>query len=109
VRLQNPRKPDYRKGDISDCLTKCGSAFESVLKVICDRKGWAYQQTDTAKVLVSIVLPHTSLESYFESLLMIIATLRNKLSSAHGAGTAVKQPARHIAQYTLNATACAMS
>jgi hypothetical protein len=26
---------DYRKGDIGDCLVKCASAFESVLKVIC--------------------------------------------------------------------------
>jgi hypothetical protein len=47
---------DYRKGDIQDCLTKCGSAFESVLKVICDRKGWAYNQTDAAKKLLDIVL-----------------------------------------------------
>ena len=27
---------DYRKGDYGDCLTKCGSSFESVMKVICD-------------------------------------------------------------------------
>ena len=99
---------DYRKADIQDCLTKCGSAFESVLKVICDRKGWAYKQTDTAKTLINIVLPNTGLDSYFEPLLIIIATLRNKLSSAHGTGTAVKQPARHIAQYALNATASAI-
>jgi hypothetical protein len=99
---------DYRKGDIPDCPTKCGSAFESFLKIICDRKGWAFRQTDTAKTLVNIVLPNTSLESYFEQLLLIIATLRNKLSSAHGSGTSIKQPAKHIAQYALNATASAM-
>jgi len=99
---------DYRKGDIQDCLTKCRSAFESVLKVICDRKGWTYKQNDTAKTLINTVLPKTGLDSYFEQLLLIIATLRNKLSSAHGAGTAVKQPARHIAQYALNATASAI-
>jgi hypothetical protein len=99
---------DYRKGDIQDCLTKCGSSFESVLKVICDRKRWAYKQTDPAKKLLDIVLPNTGLDSYFEPLLIIIATLRNKLSSAHGTGTAVKQPARHLAQYAPNATASAI-
>jgi hypothetical protein len=99
---------DYRKGDIQDCLTKCGSAFESVLKVICGRKGWAYKQTDAAKKLLDIVLQNTGLDTYFEAPLIIIATLRNKLSSAHGTGTAVRQPARHIAQYALNATASAI-
>src|SRR5204862_6479752 len=84
---------DYRKGDYGDCLTKCGSAFESVLKVICARKGWSYKQTDTAKTLINIVLSHTSLDTYFEPLLMVVSTLRNKLSTAHGAGAAVKQPA----------------
>ena len=99
---------DYRKADYSDCLTECGSAFESVLKVICDRKGWPYKQTDTAKALISTVISNTNLDSYFESVLTIIATLRNRMSSAHGAGTAVKEPAAHLAQYALNATASAI-
>jgi hypothetical protein len=99
---------DYRKGDIGDCLTKCGSAFESVLKVICDRKGWNYKQNDTAKTLIDTVLSHTNLDKYFHQLLIIVATLRNKLSSSHGAGTVVKQPPAHLAQYALNATASAI-
>jgi hypothetical protein len=99
---------DYRKGDIGDCLTKCGSAFESVLKVICSRKGWSYKQNDTAKTLINIILRQTALDPYFEQLLIIVATLRNRLSSAHGAGASVKQPARHLAQYALNATASAI-
>lgn len=28
---------DHRKGDYRDCLTKCGSAFESVMKVLCEK------------------------------------------------------------------------
>jgi len=99
---------DYRKGDFGDCLTKCGSSFESVLKVICDRKGWRYNQSDTASALIKIVLPNTNLGAYFEQLLIIVATLRNKLSTAHGTGTAIKQPSRHLAQYALNATASAI-
>ena len=99
---------DYRKGDIGDCLTKCASAFESVLKVICDRKGWKYGQTDTASTLIKTVLSNTTLGGYFEQLLIIIATLRNKLSTAHGGGTAPRTPPRHIGQYALNATASAI-
>lgn len=29
---------DYRKKDYGDCVVKCGSAFESVMKVICEQK-----------------------------------------------------------------------
>jgi len=99
---------DYRKGDYGDCLTKCGSAFESVLKVICDCKRWTYNQTDTAGPLVKVVLSQTGLDNYFEQVLLIVATLRNRLSSAHGGGTAARQPARHLAQYALNVTASAI-
>ncbi|MGA2146712.1 MAG: hypothetical protein ABSH49_17315 [Bryobacteraceae bacterium] len=99
---------DYRKGDIGDCLVKCGSAFEIVLKVICQRKRWPYKQTDTANTLIKTVLTNTSLENYFEPLLIIIATLRNKMSTAHGAGSTPRQVPRHLAQYALNITASAM-
>lgn len=99
---------DYRKGNLNDCIVKCCSAFESVLKVICERKRWSYKQTDAASTLVKTVLSNTALDSYFESLFLIIATLRNRLSSAHGAGTIAKQPSRQVAQYALNTTASAI-
>lgn len=99
---------DYRKGDYSDCLTKCGSAFESFMKIICDMKGWAYKQTDTSATLIKTILLNTTLEAYFEQLLIIVATLRNKLSSAHGAGTTPKVVSRQLAQYATNVTASAM-
>jgi hypothetical protein len=79
---------DYRKGDYGDCLTKCSSAFESTMKIICDRRGWPYSQNDAARPLVQIIFQHTQLEqNHFEQPLMHIATLRNKLSKSHGAGT----------------------
>lgn len=99
---------DYRKGDYSDCLTKCGSAFESFMKIVCDKKGWPYAETDTAQKLIKAIIPNTSLEPYFEQLLIIVATLRNKLSSAHGAGKKPKAVPQHLAQYATNVTASAM-
>ena len=47
---------DYRKGDYTDCITKCGSSFESIMKIICDRKSWDYKQTDTASTLLNNIL-----------------------------------------------------
>jgi hypothetical protein len=39
---------------------------------------------------------------------MLIATMRNRLSSAHGGGTAVRAVDRHVAQYALTSTAAAV-
>lgn len=99
---------DYRKGKFGDCLTKCGSAFESVMKILCERKGWPYNQTDTASTLIKTILGNTQLESYFESVLIIVATLRNKLSKSHGAGPTQRNVPRHLARYSINATASAI-
>jgi hypothetical protein len=100
---------DFRKGDHGDCLTKTASAFESVLKVICDRKGWSYRpDRDTAKELVKIVVENSTLDAYFTDVLLIVATLRNRLSPAHGAGINPRVVPPHRAQYALNAAASAI-
>lgn len=99
---------DYRKGDFGDCLTKCCSAFESVMKVICHHKGWQYQQTDTASALLSAIIKHTDLDPFFEHPLIIIATLRNRLSKSHGAGVEHKSVSQNKARFALNSTASAI-
>ena len=50
---------DYKKGDYGDCLTKSCSAFESVMKIVCDDKGWPYKQTDPASTLISTIIKNT--------------------------------------------------
>ena len=96
---------DYRKGDYRDCVVKCGSAFESVMKVICDLKGWPYQQNATASPLLDVVMGHSTLESFFTQPLLLVATIRNRLSSAHGAGNQPRTVDRHVAHFAINATA----
>jgi hypothetical protein len=96
---------DYRKGEYRDCLTKCCAAFESVMKIICEKKGWAYSQTDSAGSLVTILIKNLKIEPFFEPMLMIIATLRNRLSTSHGAGTKPKEVSQNLARYSLNMTA----
>jgi Domain of unknown function (DUF7014) len=99
---------DYQKMDYGDCLVKCGSSFESVLKSICHKRGWSYKQTDTAAPLLKIVLDQGGLDSFFEQPLLLVGTIRNRLSKAHGAGVASKSAPQHIARYAINATAAAI-
>ena len=96
---------DFRDGDYRDCVVKCGSSLESVMKVICDQKRWSYQQTDAAAKLLKEIIPRTTLDPFFEQPIMLIATVRNRLGKAHGAGTQQKAVPRHVASYVINATA----
>ena len=97
---------DYRRDNYGDCVTKCASAFESVLKIICERKSWPPQK-DAGKLL-NTVMSKTELPGFLRQPLIQIATIRNELGSAHGAGTQPKAVPNHLAQYTINATASAI-
>lgn len=97
---------DYRQGDYQDCLTKCGSAYESVMKVICEQKDWPPQR-DAAKLLDNI-LSRTNLPRFLRQPLIQAAVIRNELGSAHGAGTEPREVTAHLAQYAINVTASAI-
>jgi hypothetical protein len=99
---------DFRKADYGDWLTKCGSAFESVLKIVCARRKWPYSETDTASPLLKTVIGKSGLESFFEQPLILVATLRNKLSKSHGAGLTSRDVSEAKAEYAINATAAAI-
>jgi Domain of unknown function (DUF7014)/Abortive infection C-terminus len=99
---------DFRKKDYADCLTKCGSSFESVLKVICDRRKWAYSPRDTTASLLKTIISNSGLDGYYEHPLLIVATLRNRQSSAHGSGSTPRRPNQATAEYALTATAAAI-
>jgi hypothetical protein len=96
---------DYRHGDYGDCVTKCNSAMESVMKIICERRGWSYNPNDTAHKLTQIIISESGLDGFFDPLIGIIATLRNRLCSAHGAGTQRRSVPEHLARYAINVTA----
>lgn len=96
---------DYRKGDYRDCVAKCGSSLESVMKVICDQKRWSHPRNADASVLLKTILSHTNLAPFFKSHIQIIPIIRNELSSAHGAGTQQRVISRHVANFVINSTA----
>ena len=99
---------DYRKGNFSECLTKCNSSFESVMKVICEQNGWPYNQNDTAGVLIKNLVPKTALGPSFEQQLLVVPTIRNRYSTSHGKGIISVDTPKHIGQYAINATASAI-
>jgi len=99
---------DYRKGDFADCLVKCASSLESVMKVVCHRNRWSYQENDTASTLFATVQKHTGLPPYLKDPILVVATLRNRMSTAHGAGTQPREVPQHLARYSLCATAGAV-
>lgn len=99
---------DFRKARYGDSLTKCCSAFESTMKLVCEARGWSYQPNDTAAKLIPTIVKNSGLEMYFEQPLMIIATLRNRLSTAHGGGSQSRTVAPHVVKYAINATAAAI-
>lgn len=77
----------FRAARHEDAITSCGSAFESVLKTICDQKGWAYDRDkDTCSTLVDICYKNGLVPSFYVELFKRVGTVRNKLGDAHGRG-----------------------
>jgi hypothetical protein len=99
---------DFRHGKFGDCVTKCNSCYESVMKVICGQKGFGYVQGDTTAKLIRTIMQKTEMDTFWEQPLMTVGTLRNKLSTSHGAGESPKVVPEHVAKYTLNMTASAI-
>ena len=97
---------DYRNGDYGDCVTKCGSAFESVMKIICERNSWGSQKVSSK--LLNTILNECRLPPFLKQPLTQIAVIRNELGSAHGAGSQPKEVPEHLAEYTINVTASAI-
>lgn len=105
----------YRHGNAKEALNECLKAFESLMKSICDKRGWGYSSNATAKNLIQACLDNglippywqqnfTSLRSLLES---SIPTGRNKLGG-HGQGVATTTVPDHLVAYMLHMTASAL-
>ncbi len=78
---------DHRAGQDEDAITACCSAFESVLKTICDQKGWTFDaDKDTCATLVDTCYKEGLFASFYLELFKRVGTIRNKLGDAHGRG-----------------------
>lgn len=99
---------DYRHRKFGDCVTKCNSSYESVMKVICGQKGFGYSQSDTTSKLLKTIMDKAALDAFWEQPLLIIGTLRNRISTSHGAGEVEKVVPEHVAKAVINLTASAI-
>ena len=105
----------YRSGNAKEALNECLKAFESVMKAICDKRGWSYNQNATATSLIKVCFDngliskfwdahYSSLRSLLES---GVPTGRNK-SGGHGQGTKPVSVPNHLVAYMLHMTASAI-
>lgn len=102
-----------RNGDNKNAILEAGKAFESTMKTICDKKGYAYNKTkDTAKTLIQILEKNNFFPIYMAGHLKgVITTLetglpvvRNK-NSGHGQGNNVISIPDEIVEYALDLAA----
>lgn len=102
----------YRHQHFKECLNDCLKSFESLMKAIHVKRGWAFSQNDTAKKLINGCLTNGLIPEYmqneFSSLRSLlesgIPTIRNK-EGGHGQGHEVTTVPEHLASYALHLTA----
>ncbi|NET00230.1 MAG: hypothetical protein F6K61_06530 [Sphaerospermopsis sp. SIO1G1] len=102
----------YKHGNYKECLNECLKSFESTMKIICNKQGWIFKPTDTAKTLIKICFQNHLIPPYLQdqfsslkqSLEGGIPTIRNK-QSAHGQGSQPVNVPQYFAAYQLHLTA----
>ncbi|HEY4063189.1 MAG TPA: hypothetical protein VGM30_14885 [Puia sp.] len=99
----------FRDGNYKDCIVNCAKAFESSMKVICDKKSYTYDLKATAAPLLKVLYDNKFIPEYIQTnlgglrsvLVDGVSVVRNKTSS-HGAGSAVIDVSEELAAYVLN-------
>jgi AbiJ N-terminal domain 4 len=102
----------YKHDRYQECLVDALKAIESVIKSICDSKGWTYQTSDSIKNLLKIIFDKELLPAFMESEFSALrglleggtSVVRNKLGG-HGQGTELKNVPGYWARYALNTAA----
>jgi hypothetical protein len=103
----------YRKGNHKEALVEALKAFESTMKTICDKKGYAYQKDkDTSSKLISILLDNNLIPEYLRNhftglrttLESGLPTVRNK-KAGHGQGSAPVTIEPYFVEYAINLAA----
>jgi len=57
----------YCKGQNKECLSECLKSFESVLKIICEEKGWEFADNHTSKKLIGICFTNGLIPNYLQN------------------------------------------
>ncbi|CCJ51000.1 STM4504/CBY_0614 family protein [Bordetella parapertussis] len=105
----------YRHGNAKEALSECLKTFESLMKSICEKRGWNYNGNATAKDLIQACLDNglvpTFWQQNFTSLRILlessVPTGRNKLGG-HGQGPTTTTVPNYLVAYMLHMTASAL-
>ncbi len=105
----------YRHGKHKEALNDALKSFESTIKTICDKRGWAYDSKDTSKRLIEICYQKDLVPTFWQQHMSALRGLleggvptgRNKLSG-HGQGSVPTEVPDHIVAYVLHMTAAAI-
>ncbi|MGE4195451.1 MAG: STM4504/CBY_0614 family protein [Pseudodesulfovibrio sp.] len=105
----------YRSRRYHEVLVDALKAFESTMKVICDKRKWKYSRNDTAKKLIATCFENGLIPEFWQSHMSSlrstlesgVPTVRNKMGG-HGQGAEVADVPDHIAAYALHMTASAI-
>lgn len=102
----------YRAGETKDAITNANNAFESTLKVVCEKRKWSYPSGATAAVLLKTVRKHGLLPDYLDnSFDQLAATLHSGLpkvrneQGGHGQGSEPRNTPNYVAAYALHLVA----
>lgn len=102
----------YRAGETKDAITNANNAFESTLKVVCEKRRWSYPRGARAAELLKTVRKHGLLPDYLDnSFDQLAATLHSGLpkvrgeQGAHGQGSKPRQTPDYVAAYALHLAA----
>jgi hypothetical protein len=102
----------YKHTRYKESLNECLKAFESTMKAICHKRGWLFNQHDTAKKLIEICLANGLVPTYLQTQITAlrsvlesgIPTVRNKLGG-HGQGAQQIIVPAYLVSYMLHLTA----
>lgn len=102
----------YKHDRYQECLVYALKALESVIKSICDAKGWPYRATDSNMKLLDIIFKKELLPAFMQSEFSALrglleggtSVVRNKLGG-HGQGAELINVPGYWARYALNTAA----
>ena len=103
----------YRENEAGPALVECCKSFESVMKAICQKRGWTYDKNkDAAAKLVEVCMSHNLIPTYWQShftglrtiLESALPTPRNR-QGGHGVGATPTNVPIELARYVLHMTA----
>ena len=98
----------YKKGRAKETISAASNSFESLMKAICDKRKWDYDNNLPAGKLLKILRDNNLFEKeLFDPLSHGLPTVRNQFSG-HGDGANPKQVSMEIAEYALHLAASNM-